>query len=41
MLILYSDRRRGGLSMAAFNPYVLGIEMRIDEKKAAQAKKAA
>jgi hypothetical protein len=29
------DRRPGGLSMAAFNQYVLGIEMRIDEKRAA------
>jgi hypothetical protein len=29
-------RRPGGLSMAAFNQYVLGIEMRIDEKRAAK-----
>jgi hypothetical protein len=35
------DRSRLGLSMAAFNPIVLGIHTKIDEKKSwAESKKA-
>jgi hypothetical protein len=33
--MLIKNRSRKGLSMAAFNPIVLGVHMRINEKAAA------
>jgi hypothetical protein len=37
----YNDRSPLGLSMAAFNPVVLGVHTKIDEKKAWEESKKA